>query len=53
MKVLVISKSGFGVTQYDGVTSILKTSSTITIAYGTTSTATVNTNTHLVRIIES
>lgn len=53
MRVIVMSKTSFDVAEYSGVTSISKASNTITISYGTTSTATVNTLTHIVRIIES
>ena len=53
MKVVVMSKTSFDVAEYSGVTSISKASNTVTISYGTSSTVTVNTLTHIVRIVES
>ena len=53
MKVVVISKTGFGIIEYDNVTSISKVGTIIAITYGTNLTATVNTETHIVRIMES
>lgn len=53
MKVVVISKTGFGIIEYDNVTAISKAGTIITITYGTNSTATVNTETYIVRIMES
>lgn len=53
MKVVVISKTGFGIIEYDNVISISKAGTIITITYGTNSIATVNTGTYIVRIMES
>ena len=53
MKVVVISKTGFGIIEYDNVTAISKAGAIITITYGTNSTATANTETYIVRIMES
>lgn len=53
MKVVVISKTGFGIIEYDGVTAISKAGTIITITYGTNSTATANTENYIVRIMES
>ena len=53
MKVIVMSKTTLDVVQYDSVTSIVKAGTTITIAYVSASTATVNATTHIVRIMES
>lgn len=53
MRVIVMSKTSFDVTEYNNVTSISKAGNTITISYGTSSTATANALTQIVRIIES
>lgn len=53
MKVIVISKTNFNVTQYDNVSSILKSGTTITITVIGGSSATVNSTENIVRIIET
>lgn len=55
MKVIVMSKTSLDVVQYNNVSSITKANTTISIVYGGTpsTTVTVNTTTHIVRIMES
>ena len=53
MKVIVMSKTTLDVKQYDNVSDIAKSGTSITITYNTSSTATYSTNTHSIYIMVS
>ena len=53
MKVVVMTIGKPEVAYYEGVTSIAKAGSIVTISYGTSSTASYSANTHSVFIMET
>ena len=51
MKLIVMKKGSLDVTQYNNVSSIVYSSGTVTITYGSNSTATYTYNDYMLQII--